>query len=266
MLITLNSPARDRRIRLTAARAGGLCGVIVAVIALTACGGGGSDEGPTSAGSGPTAISSGTASAPAPAPAPAPASAPAPSTTGRGAAAAAPAATDIKNTRLCGKVLSGPRTFEENCAENGPFHYNGSAFTDICLSPTCPVATPLSFQFSIDTDARYLRSLSARFVVCRANPTRNLDTDANCPESTRNDGATSGKLGFRFDAPNGNVGPKTSVTVQLLSSTFQDDGSCTIQGAPSPFSDVTHLRVQDEDGNRLYMPIRTLGRSCSRAF
>jgi hypothetical protein len=161
-------------------------------------------------------------------------------------------------------VLSGPRTFEENCAENGPFRYNGSAFTDICLSPTCPT-TPLSFQFSIVTDASYLRSLSARFVVCQVNPTRGLDTDANCPESTRNDGATYGRLGFRFDPPNGPVGPTTSMTVQLLSSTFQDDGSCSILGAPSPFSDVTHLRVQDEDGNRLYMRIRTLGRSCVRA-
>jgi hypothetical protein len=242
MLTAFKAPDPARPIRRTAARHGTACSLISAVIALSACGGGGSDESATSAGS-----STG-ASAPAPGPAPGP----------------APSGPVVKNTRLCGKVLSGPRTFEENCAENGPFRYNGSAFTEICLSPTCPT-TPLSFQFSIDTDPSYLRSLSARFVVCQANPTRNLDTDANCPESTRNDGATYGRLEFRFDPPNGPVGPRTSVTVQLLSSTFQDDGSCSILGAPSPFSDVTHLRVQDEDGNRLYMPVRTLGRSCVRA-
>jgi hypothetical protein len=257
MLTAVEAPDPARPVRRTAARHGAVCSLICAVIALSACGGGGSDEGATSAGS----------SAGASGPAPGPVAAPGPTPSAGPTTDPAPSGTVVKNTRLCGKVLSGPRTFEENCAENGPFRYNGSAFTEICLSPTCPTTppTPLSFQFSIDTDASYLRSLSARFVVCQVNPTRNLDTDANCPESTRNDGATYGRLGFRFDPPNGPVGPRTSVTVQLLSSTFQDDASCTILGAPSPFSDVTHLRVQDEDGNRLYMPVRILGRSCVRA-
>jgi hypothetical protein len=254
MLTAFKAPDLARPTRRTAARHGAVCSLIAAVIALSACGGGGSDDGATSAGS-TTAAS---------APAPGPVAAPGPTPTAGPGTGTAPSGPVVKNTRLCGKVLSGPRSFEENCAENGPFRYNGSAFTEICLSPTCPT-TPLSFQFSIVTDASYLRSLSARFVVCQVNPTRNLDTDANCPESTRNDGATYGRLGFRFDPPNGPVGPTTSVTVQLLSSTFQDDGSCTILGAPSPFSDVTHLRVQDEDGNRLYMPVRYSGRSCVRA-
>jgi hypothetical protein len=117
-------------------------------------------------------------------------------------------------------------------------------------------------QVSIRTAPEYRGALTGKLLKCNGNP--GLERVPDCTEPTRNDLNHLAFVGFRFDLPNGNVGPNTSVTIQMLTST---DGvatvGCTPRGGPDPFSDVTHLRIDDETGLSLFVTIRFSGTACT---
>lgn len=224
-------------------------GIIALAAALGACGGGGDGAGSPPAASPPTAP----APTPTPSPSPAPSPSPSPSPT------PAPAAND----RLCGTILDGPYVGQESCASNGSYKFNSSAIRPICLGgPTCPL--PFSYQVRIDTRPHYKRGLRARIVTCPSPSSNETRNPALCREPLRNTPDNYGMLGVRFDPPNGPVGPLTSITIELLTSTYMDDAHCTILGQEAAISDATTVEIADEDGNHLYLNVNVGGRTCTR--
>lgn len=220
--------------------------VLAAAGSLAACGG--SDPAPVAAPTPPptTPAPTPTPTPPAPAPTPSPAPAPAP--------APPPVAA---NDKLCGTVLSGQYAGQEGCAEAGSFHYSSTARSVMCLGAGCPL--PFTSQVRIDTRPNYLGPLTVRVVNCRRAPVAGLDNDTNCPAPSTNDVNHRGMIGASFDAPNGAVGPQTSITIQQFTASF--GMPCINASLPSPYSDANHVLVQDAAGNRLYLPV-TVGQSC----
>ena len=165
---------------------------------------------------------------------------------------------------LCGTILDGPYTGQQSCASLGSLKFNSAAIRPICLGgPTC--ALPFSYQVRIDTNPQYRRSLSARVVFCEGYATDANRSPASCREPARNAPGYYGMVGVRFDPPNGPVGPQTSITIQLLTSTYMDDDHCDVLGAPSSLADGNAVEVTDEDGNHLYLELNVGGRTCVRA-
>jgi hypothetical protein len=161
------------------------------------------------------------------------------------------------NDKLCGTVLSGRYAGNEGCGENGSFRYSSTARSEVCLGAGCPL--PFTAQVRIDTRPNYRGSLTARVVNCRRAPVAGQNNDVNCPAPTTNDVGHQGMIEVRFDAPNGAVGPQTSITIQQLTASY--GLPCVNSNLPSPYSDANHVLVQDEAGNRLYLPV-SVGFSC----
>lgn len=117
---------------------------------------------------------------------------------------------------------------------------------------------------SLRTSPDYRGPLTGKLLNCKGNP--GMELVPNCSDPTRNDVNHLGMIGFRFGLPNGNVGPNTTVTYQVLTSTDAIAlGRCTRLGDPPVDSDATHLRIDDESGNTLYVTIRVTGTSCGFA-
>lgn len=215
--------------------------IVSSLFALASCGGGGD-----------SATSSEPAGAPAPAPSPAPAPAPSPSP-----APASPAS----NSMLCGTPITGnPGGANESCslsASPGSAHQGTvRPVVDICLGvANC---SHLSASVRIDAAPSYTGAFTARLVSCpRIDPGRALVPD--CTDAIRNDLGHLGFLEFRWDAPNGNVGPSTTFTYQVLTST---DGVGLMRCGADAFSDASHVRIDDEAGNSLFVALNVSGTSC----
>jgi len=211
--------------------------IVASLFALAACGGGGD-----------SATATQPAGAPAPAPAPAPGPAPAP----------APAAS---NSVLCGTPITGnPGGANESCsltASPGSAHQGTvRPLVDICLGVSN--CSYLSATVRINAAPSYLGAFTARLVSCpRADPGRAPVPD--CSDPVRNDANHLGFLDFRWDAPNGNAGPSSTFTYQVLTST---DGVGLMRCGADAFSDASHLRIDDEAGNSLFVALHVSGTSC----
>jgi hypothetical protein len=94
-----------------------------------------------------------------------------------------------------------------------------------------------------------------------ADPVYCIDTqdgDQACKSIDVSPG-TPGAVKVFFNAPNGNTGPETTLTIQQTGSSVEDqvDGTCTLSGFAS------HVRVKDTHGNLLLMPFGAT--SCCQA-
>jgi hypothetical protein len=116
---------------------------------------------------------------------------------------------------------------------------------------------------SLRTHETYKGTLTGTLLYCAGNP--GIDLPPRCSAPTSNKVSHLGMIAFRFDAPNGGVGPSTRVTFQALTST---DGIALNRCVPvraSPytvFSDANTLRITDSSGRHLYITIRTSGTAC----
>lgn len=174
--------------------------------------------------------------------------------------------TGTANSFLCGIPLpSVPPGYGEVCRRPpGVGVLEGQVLPDtVCLgTKDCP---RIEASVSLRTADSYKGPLTGTLLNCDGNPGR--EQTPQCRAPTSNDVGHLGMIAFRFNAPNGAVGPSTSVTFQVLTST---DGvglnRCSRLGDPpnSVFSDANTLRISDESGNNLYITIRTTGTSCSR--
>ena len=181
--------------------------------------------------------------------------------TGPDGAASAPVS--LVNDYLCGIPLpSTPPGYGEVCVRPaGRGVLEGQVLpATICLGTRD--CERIEAQVSLRTAPEYRGALTGKLLKCNGNP--GLERVPDCTEPTRNDVNHLAFVGFRFDLPNGNTGPNASVTIQMLTST---DGvgtvGCTPRNGPDPFSDVTHLRIDDETGLSLFVTIRYSFTACT---
>lgn len=216
--------------------------ILSGLFALAACGGGGDSNESASAG--------GAQPGPAPAPAPAPAPPPAP--------APAPAPASTANTQICGTPITGnPGGGGTECQTDGGKRGDRGSVkpaVGICLGTSnCQF---VAATVRIDTAPTYAGPLTGKLVVCERDPGEVVPPNLpQCTDPSRNDSGHYGFLDFKWDLPNGNAGPSTTLTYQVLTSTRSP--TCDI----STSSDVTHLRIDDESGNTLFIAMKVAG-SC----
>jgi hypothetical protein len=165
------------------------------------------------------------------------------------------------NLFLCGIPLpSRPPGYGEVCAR--PPGAGPQVLPDpICLGTRdCDISEA---SVSIRTYETYRGPLTGTLLFCMGNP--GLDVPPQCRAPTSNDASHLGMIAFRFNGPNGGVGPSTSVTFQVLTSTDAVALNRCVPVGASPytvFSDANTLRISDTSGRHLYITIRTSGTAC----
>ena len=166
-----------------------------------------------------------------------------------------------ENLFLCGIPLpSRPPGYGEVCAR--PPGAGPQVLPDpVCLGTRdCDL---IEASVSIRTYETYRGPLTGTLLFCMGNP--GLDVPPQCRAPTSNDANHLGMIAFRFNAPNGGVGPSTSVTFQVLTSTDAVAMNRCVPVGASPytvFSDANTLRITDSSGRHLYITIRTSGTAC----
>jgi hypothetical protein len=162
---------------------------------------------------------------------------------------------------LCGTPTTGNAIgANESCsitASPGSAHQGTvRPVVDICLGTfNC---SHLAATVRIDAAPSYRGPLVGRLVSCpRADPGRAPVPD--CSDPVRNDAGHLGFLAFQWDAPNGNAGPSTTFTYQVLTST---DGAGLNRCGRDAFSDASHLRIDDDSGNWLFVALHVAATSC----
>lgn len=169
--------------------------------------------------------------------------------------------TGAENLFLCGIPLpSRPPGYGEVCAR--PPGAGPQVLPDpVCLGTRdCDL---IEASVSIRTYETYRGPLTGTLLFCMGNP--GLDVPPQCRAPTSNDVNHLGMIAFRFNAPNGGVGPRTSVTFQVLTSTDAVAMNRCVAVGASPytvFSDANTLRITDSSGRNLYITIRTSGTAC----
>ena len=165
----------------------------------------------------------------------------------------------MANTIICGTPVTGNPleakggSKECNLSATPASSHTVLPVVDICLGTSN--CQRIEATVRIETNPLFAGPLTAKLVACDGNP--GVELVPRCKDPLKNDVNHSGMLAFKWDLPNGNAGPVTTVSYEVLTSTNHLSWPC-----PTPLNDASHLRITDEFGQKLFILMRVSGSSC----